>query len=125
MCLSLCAWVKEKRGWQQEWNLRKKQERKDERPEEGEKGDEVKYKETKSKEPVCWGLCLLYTPGEKYSYTFRGPDISVACEELLVNLAGEQPHLMGGGSDASVTTHDGSRQPREAAGHQMGLETQS
>ena len=32
--------------------------------------------------------------------------ISVACEELLVNLTGEQPHLMGGGSGASVTTHD-------------------
>ena len=49
--------------------MRKKQERKDERPE-VEKGDEVKYKETKRKEPVCWAFCLLYSPGEKYSYSF-------------------------------------------------------
>lgn len=86
--------------------MRKKQERKDERPEEGEKGDEVKYKETKKKEPVCWGLLpFLLSRGEIFLY-FRGPDISVACEELLVNLTGEQPHLMGGGSGTSVTTHD-------------------
>lgn len=58
--------------------MRKKQERKDERPE-VEKRDEVKYKETKRKEPVCWAFCFLYSPGEKYSYSFRGPDMSVAC----------------------------------------------
>lgn len=48
--------------------MRKKQERKEERPE-VEKGDEVKYKETKRKEPVCWGLLpSLLSRGEILLY---------------------------------------------------------